>query len=193
MSLKEMLQKKLDCSICLEILKDPVCLKDCLHRFCSDCLDEHFKNGWRTCPLCRSNFVLKRNVKTDHLVKDIIDILDYHIQDNGESKNLAALSAINFDGPADSFCSLEDNAHTPIEPSYQNTETNCSELSHDVTNIEENNLFAVPADYFDESGTNKTYFLCRMVNDHPEPIDNTPFYLVLDENEKLVFKKIANM
>ncbi|KAE8281312.1 Tripartite motif-containing protein 35 Hemopoietic lineage switch protein 5 [Larimichthys crocea] len=44
----------LSCPICCEIFKDPVVLK-CSHSFCSQCLQEYWRQGRsRDCPLCRT-------------------------------------------------------------------------------------------------------------------------------------------
>lgn len=39
----ETLDKRYECQICLLILRDPVQLSECGHRFCKQCLDEHVK------------------------------------------------------------------------------------------------------------------------------------------------------
>lgn len=39
----ETLGRRYECQICLLILRDPVQLSECGHRFCKQCLDEHVK------------------------------------------------------------------------------------------------------------------------------------------------------
>ena len=42
-----------DCSICNELMIEPVCLKRCGHRICINCLNNLFlKDKKRTCPIC---------------------------------------------------------------------------------------------------------------------------------------------
>ncbi len=40
------------CSVCLQTLQD-VCLTDCNHEFCKNCLDSWFDSNHLSCPLCR--------------------------------------------------------------------------------------------------------------------------------------------
>jgi len=43
------------CSICLApILSDDLCITDCNHEFCKECLDKWFNENKLSCPLCRS-------------------------------------------------------------------------------------------------------------------------------------------
>ncbi|XP_061566782.1 tripartite motif-containing protein 16-like [Cololabis saira] len=69
---------KFSCSICLDILKDPVTIP-CGHNYCMNCiktcLDEEDHRGVHTCPLCRETFmtrpVLVRNSMLAELVEDL--------------------------------------------------------------------------------------------------------------------------
>ncbi|XP_040190743.1 E3 ubiquitin-protein ligase TRIM11-like [Rana temporaria] len=53
------LKENLECSVCLNIFKDPVTLR-CGHHFCRDCigrvLDTQWGTGGYSCPECRENF-----------------------------------------------------------------------------------------------------------------------------------------
>ena len=44
------------CTICMkeELNNDDIYTTDCKHSFCKECLDDWFKRGNQTCPLCRS-------------------------------------------------------------------------------------------------------------------------------------------
>ncbi|KAI1957535.1 hypothetical protein LOZ58_005619 [Ophidiomyces ophidiicola] len=75
------LEKELTCSICTELLYQPLTLLDCLHTFCGCCLKEWFSwqqlhpNSGRspqfTCPSCRS---VVRDTKHDAKVTTLLDL-----------------------------------------------------------------------------------------------------------------------
>jgi E3 ubiquitin-protein ligase RNF1/2 len=44
------LQNELMCPICLEILKTTMTTKECLHRFCHDCIITALRAGNKECP-----------------------------------------------------------------------------------------------------------------------------------------------
>lgn len=59
------LQSELMCPICLDILKVTMTTKECLHRFCSDCIVTALRNGNKECPTCRKKLVSKRSLRPD--------------------------------------------------------------------------------------------------------------------------------
>ncbi|XP_075711950.1 E3 ubiquitin/ISG15 ligase TRIM25-like [Rhinoderma darwinii] len=73
------LRDELDCSICLNIFKDPVTLK-CGHNFCWVCIDRMMdtqdKSGLYSCPECREEFqerpALQRNITLCKILRNFL-------------------------------------------------------------------------------------------------------------------------
>ncbi|CAH8563897.1 unnamed protein product [Schistosoma bovis] len=59
------LKSELMCPICLDILKVTMTTKECLHRFCSECIITALRNGNKECPTCRKKLVSKRSLRRD--------------------------------------------------------------------------------------------------------------------------------
>lgn len=47
------LHSELMCPICLDLLKKTMTTKECLHRFCSECIITALRSGNKECPTCR--------------------------------------------------------------------------------------------------------------------------------------------
>ncbi|XP_015750845.1 PREDICTED: E3 ubiquitin-protein ligase TRIM58-like [Acropora digitifera] len=72
----QQMQKSLECSICLELLKDPHSTK-CNHQFCGQCIrkvleksSKSSKNKWY-CPLCKTP-VSKRSLTPNPTLSEIV-------------------------------------------------------------------------------------------------------------------------
>ncbi|XP_039620696.1 uncharacterized protein LOC120536422 [Polypterus senegalus] len=67
------------CSVCLDILKQPVTIP-CGHNYCmkciTDCWDQADKDGLYRCPQCRQVFVSRPLIMRNEMLKDIIDNLE---------------------------------------------------------------------------------------------------------------------
>lgn len=59
------LHSELMCPICLDMLKKTMTTKECLHRFCSDCIVTALRSGNKECPTCRKKLVSKRSLRPD--------------------------------------------------------------------------------------------------------------------------------
>ncbi|KAL1255469.1 hypothetical protein QQF64_013530 [Cirrhinus molitorella] len=59
------LHSELMCPICLDMLKNTMTTKECLHRFCSECIVTALRSGNKECPTCRKKLVSKRSLRAD--------------------------------------------------------------------------------------------------------------------------------
>ncbi|KAK0427948.1 hypothetical protein QR680_010501 [Steinernema hermaphroditum] len=59
------LATELSCPICLDLLTQTMTTKDCLHRFCSECITTALLRGNKECPTCRKKLVSKRGLRPD--------------------------------------------------------------------------------------------------------------------------------
>uniref|UniRef100_A0A3P8WUX9 RING-type E3 ubiquitin transferase n=1 Tax=Cynoglossus semilaevis TaxID=244447 RepID=A0A3P8WUX9_CYNSE len=59
------LHSELMCPICLDMLKNTMTTKECLHRFCCDCIVTALRSGNKECPTCRKKLVSRRSLRRD--------------------------------------------------------------------------------------------------------------------------------
>ena len=50
---RKSLNALLMCPICLDVLRNTMTTKECLHRFCSECITTALRSGNKECPTCR--------------------------------------------------------------------------------------------------------------------------------------------
>lgn len=62
------------CSICFNILKEPVAVRNCLHKFCQQCLEELHRTS-KQCPQCRTQIASRRVWRPDSKFSEILKIL----------------------------------------------------------------------------------------------------------------------
>lgn len=66
------LHRELMCPICLDILTKTMTTRDCLHRFCSDCINKAIRSGNKECPTCRKKLASHRSLRADPNFDEII-------------------------------------------------------------------------------------------------------------------------
>ncbi|XP_039616027.1 tripartite motif-containing protein 16-like [Polypterus senegalus] len=85
--------KQYCCSVCLDILKEPVSLT-CGHNYCLDCINSYWdksdEEGIYNCPQCNQTFNVRPEVKKNVMLKDLI----------------AQLNTTNYAGPDDVSCDV---------------------------------------------------------------------------------------
>jgi len=59
------LHNELMCPICLDMLRNTMTTKECLHRFCNDCITTALRSGNKECPTCRKKLVSRRSLRHD--------------------------------------------------------------------------------------------------------------------------------
>ncbi|XP_038561200.1 tripartite motif-containing protein 16-like [Micropterus salmoides] len=91
-----------DCSICLQVLEDPV-TTTCGHSYCKTCINSFWdrnNNGGRTysCPQCRETFYLRPDLKRNTL---LADLLEEHKRSNSQSAAASDTEAVSDDVQCD--------------------------------------------------------------------------------------------
>ena len=66
------LQSELTCPICLDLLRNTRTTKECLHRFCCDCIETALRSGNKECPTCRKKLISKRCLRRDQNIDSLI-------------------------------------------------------------------------------------------------------------------------
>lgn len=59
------LHRELMCPICLDILNQTMTTRECLHRFCSGCINKALRSGNKECPTCRKKLTSRRCLRAD--------------------------------------------------------------------------------------------------------------------------------
>jgi len=71
-------QDQFCCSVCLDLLKDPVTLA-CGHSYCSSCIegcwDQDEQKGVYSCPQCRQSFTLRPALKRNNMLAEVVEKL----------------------------------------------------------------------------------------------------------------------
>lgn len=88
------LHSELMCPICLDMLKKTMTTKECLHRFCSDCIVTALRSGNKECPTCRKKLVSKRSLRADPNFDLLISKI-YPSRDEYEAHQERVLAKLN--------------------------------------------------------------------------------------------------
>ncbi|XP_058474015.1 tripartite motif-containing protein 16-like [Solea solea] len=71
-------RENISCSICLDLLKDPVTLT-CGHSFCKNCIKDHWdseeEKRMYSCPQCRKIFIPRPELKKNTMLADLVEEL----------------------------------------------------------------------------------------------------------------------
>ena len=80
------LKDKYTCTICMkeDLNKDEIYYTNCGHEFCKQCLDDWFKRGNQSCPLCRSEINYYKH--NDENYKLIIHKIENNNNDEPENQ-----------------------------------------------------------------------------------------------------------
>lgn len=88
------LHSELMCPICLDMLKNTMTTKECLHRFCQECIITALRSGNKECPTCRKKLVSKRSLRPDPNFDMLISKI-YPSRDEYEAHQERVLQKLN--------------------------------------------------------------------------------------------------
>ncbi|CAK6443050.1 unnamed protein product [Pipistrellus nathusii] len=88
------LHSELMCPICLDMLKNTMTTKECLYRFCADCIITALRSGNKECPTCWKKLVSKRSLRPDLNFDALIGKI-YPSRDEYEAHQERVLARIN--------------------------------------------------------------------------------------------------
>ncbi|KAL7425709.1 hypothetical protein ACHAXH_000261, partial [Discostella pseudostelligera] len=80
------------CPVCLGYLKTTRIVKECLHRFCNECIEKCLRSGMKQCPQCRIYIPSRRSLRPDtnfdELIKkiygDVSSLEKYEEEENAQ-------------------------------------------------------------------------------------------------------------
>jgi len=61
----EKVKNVLTCPICLDLYREPVYVRECMHRFCRNCIEKIIRGPNKSCPSCRKAIGSKRELRHD--------------------------------------------------------------------------------------------------------------------------------
>ncbi|CAJ0953016.1 unnamed protein product, partial [Mesorhabditis belari] len=84
------LGNELVCPICLDLLTNTMTTKECLHRFCQECITTALQRGNKECPTCRKKLVSRRSLRPDPNFDRLIEKIwpDRKVYEQMQSKSL---------------------------------------------------------------------------------------------------------
>eukprot|EP00096_Caligus_rogercresseyi_P013402 TRINITY_DN6058_c0_g1_i1.p1 TRINITY_DN6058_c0_g1~~TRINITY_DN6058_c0_g1_i1.p1 ORF type:complete len:341 (-),score=105.25 TRINITY_DN6058_c0_g1_i1:501-1523(-) len=95
------LKSELTCPICLDMLSSTMTTKECLHRFCADCIVTALRSGNKECPTCRKKLVSKRSLRPDPNFDQLVEKIfpnreEYEAQQESILETLSKSRSANF-------------------------------------------------------------------------------------------------
>uniref|UniRef100_A0A3P8Q1M5 RING-type domain-containing protein n=1 Tax=Astatotilapia calliptera TaxID=8154 RepID=A0A3P8Q1M5_ASTCA len=79
---KRMDEENISCSICLDLLKDPVTIP-CGHSYCMNCIKTHFdeedRKGIHSCPQCSKTFTPRPVLEKNTMLAGFVDAGVVHV------------------------------------------------------------------------------------------------------------------
>ena len=140
------------CSVCFNVLKDPVMCRNNEHLFCRDCITEHLNTNSHTCPECNEDLTvetLRRARVISNIISDLKIKCDYSQRGCQESIRLEELdSHVESCGFAPVKCSNEECEmivnkreiihHESTVCEYRKVKChNCGKIEQDVEEMKE--------------------------------------------------------
>lgn len=126
------LQSELMCPICLDILKNTMTTKECLHRFCQVCIITALRSGNKECPTCRKKLVSKRSLRADPNFDSLIAKIFPH-REEYEAAQEKALERINRQCSAPAGTATQNHGPVTCAGNTTTTTTTAASLSSTVS------------------------------------------------------------
>lgn len=114
------LHSELMCPICLDMLKNTMTTKECLHRFCQECIITALRSGNKECPTCRKKLVSKRSLRPDPNFDTLISKI-YPSRDEYEQHQERVFAKLNKNhNHASLITSIEEGIRLQIQSRQKN-------------------------------------------------------------------------
>ncbi|XP_060522390.1 E3 ubiquitin-protein ligase RING1 [Cylas formicarius] len=133
------LHSELMCPICLDMLKKTMTTKECLHRFCSECIITALRSGNKECPTCRKKLVSKRSLRADPNFDLLISKI-YPSRDEYEAHQERVLAKLNKSHSREAFVQsinegIKLQSQNRVPRGRKNNETVTSESQNENANV----------------------------------------------------------
>lgn len=83
------------CSICQDLVNEPMVIKHCLHFFCKNCIDKNVLNFRKECPLCKIQLRTKRETRFYDKLRKIMGLMKKEIGKNRDGQGEKYLEALD--------------------------------------------------------------------------------------------------
>lgn len=163
------LHSELMCPICLDMLKKTMTTKECLHRFCSDCIVTALRSGNKECPTCRKKLVSKRSLRPDPNFDLLISKI-YPSRDEYEAHQERVLAKFN---QSHSQAALVNSITEGIKLQSQNRQQRTRKQLENDRNESSSNSNNNPVDPSNENSSATTSSANRFAS-NPPSVRSTP-------------------